>query len=161
MFLFFYINYNKYNNLKNTWNEMLRGRRSTSLCRSDVWDFSVVVVRPVDSVFFYCVLCFCFHPVFLYFPSTPVLPSDQPALPPHLCSSTWTSSVQFVFKSLFQSSVPEWSWIKLPPLLPADFYFNLQHHILWDHRSVAVLWKQSCRQKKILAFSHSCKPQIR
>lgn len=71
------------------------------------------------------------------------------------------SLVQFVFKSLFQSSVPEWSWIKLPPLLPADFYFNLQHHIQWDPRSVAVLWKQSCRQNKILAFLHSCKPQIR
>lgn len=109
---------------------------------------------------FFWYLSPCFPPVYLYFPSTPVLPSDQPALPPHLCSSTWTSSVQFVFKSLFQSSVPEWSWIKLPPLLPADFYFNLQHHILWDHRSVAVLWKQSCRQNKILAFSHSCKPQI-
>lgn len=54
---------------------------------------------------FFWYLSLCFHPVFLYFPSTPVLPSDQPALPPHL--NLVPSSVQFVFKSLFQSSVPE------------------------------------------------------
>lgn len=148
---------------------MLRGRRRWSLCRSDVWDFSVVVVRPVDSVFFYCVLCF-FLVSFTLFPSCFLVLSLHTRLavwsagpapsPVFLHLNLVPSLVQFVFKSLFQSSVPVWSWIKLPPLLPADFYFNLQHHILWDHRSVAVVWKQSCRQNKILAFSHSCKPQI-
>lgn len=36
---------------------MLQGRQRWSLCRSDILDFAVVVVCPVDSVF-YCVLCF-------------------------------------------------------------------------------------------------------
>lgn len=54
------------------------------------WLLSVLLILSSFIVFyvFFWYLSLCFHPVFLYFPSTPVLPSDQPALPPHLCSST-------------------------------------------------------------------------
>lgn len=150
--LFLYINYNKYNNLINSLNEMLQGTQSWSLCRADILDFAVVVVPPVDSVFVYCVLCFfgIFHSVSLQFSCTfsPHLSChliSRPC-PPHLCSSTCTSSprcfslyLSLSVSLLCCSPVPVWSWIKLPPLPPADFYFNLQHHILWDRHSATVL----------------------